>query len=253
MTLVLLTPLGSQPTAPRPDPNLNAIVWTQTSAEYGALTAQTYRAAGAALTAALADPHWTAAYEQTNDFRTLPPAVILDLDETVFDNSPSQAKLILDGKSFSEAGWAAWVKEARAGAVPGAVAFLHAARLKGVTPVYISNRLCNPADANDPTILNLKKLRVPFSTDQVLCKTDSSDKTDRRKWAASHYRILLLIGDDFNDFTATPNVVGDRAKLREFYDAMWGTKWFMLPNPAYGSWERAVGFDLADKWKALRP
>lgn len=243
----------AQPAVPRPEANLNATLWVQTSAEFGALATQTYRAAGMALTAALADPHWTAAYEQTNDFRALPPAVILDLDETVLDNSSAQVQVMRTGQGFTEEGWTAWVKEARAGAVPGAVAFLHAALLKGVAPHYITNRVCNPADAADPTVKVLKGLGIPYAPDRLLCKTAGSNKTDRRSAVAQRFRILLLIGDDFNDFTAVLDAVDERAKLWKFYEPMWGTKWFVLPNPMYGSWERSVGFDLAKKWNALRP
>ena len=253
LLLMSLYSLLSQPAAPRQDQNLNATLWVQTSAEFGAITTQIYRAAGLAMTAAMVDPHWTAAYEQTNDFRMLPPAVVLDLDETVLDNSSSQVQLIRSGQSFTEKNWAEWVKEARAGAIPGAVAFLHAAQLKGVAPHYITNRVCNPADAEDPTVKVLKRLRIPYAPDRLLCKTAGSNKTDRRRAVAERFRILLLIGDDFNDFTAAPDTVDERAKLREFYEPMWGTKWFVLPNPAYGSWERAVGFDVGKKWNALRP
>lgn len=250
---VLLAPLlvSAQP-APAHHQNLNATLWVQTSAEYAALTTQVYRSAGLALSAALADPNWTAAYEQANDFRTLPPAVILDLDETVLDNSVSQARLIHAGQGFTEASWTAWVQEARAGAVPGAVAFLHMAVLKGVAPHYVTNRVCNPADSNDPTVRVMKALHVPYAPDRLLCRTGGSDKTDRRRAVAERYRVLLLIGDDFNDFTAAPESLAERTEMRTFYDPMWGTKWFILPNPVYGSWEKSVGFDLKRKWDALR-
>ncbi len=254
LTLLALLPAAAQPAAPRgADQNLNSTLWMQTAAEYGAITTQTYRAAGLALSAALADPHWTAAYEQTNDFRSLPPAVILDLDETVLDNSPAQVKLIRAGQSFTEEHFTAWVKEARATAIPGAVEFLHAAVLKGVAPHYVTNRFCNPSDPDDPTARNLQSLRIPFSPDRLLCRTTTSNKTDRRRAVAEKYRILLLLGDDFNDFTAVPDSVDERAKLRAFYEPMWGNKWFALPNPVYGSWERSVGFTLEKKMNALRP
>jgi len=246
--LCLLAPL----TAQRVDQNLHSTLWMQRSAEYAALTTQTYRAAGLALAAGLADPHWTAAYEQTNDFRTLPPAVILDLDETVLDNSAAQVKLIKEGKSFTEEHFAAWVKEARAAAIPGAVEFLHAAVLKGVAPHYVTNRFCNPSDPDDPTMAVLRKLRVPVAAERLHCRTSTSNKTDRRRAVADKFRIVLLIGDDFNDFTAVPDDTDQRAELQKFYEPMWGTKWFVLPNPVYGSWERAIGFDLDRKWKALK-
>src|SRR5690242_6899130 len=92
------TPRSSTPsaaanaTAPRrTHENLNAVVWTQTAAEYRAVAKQAYRLARLQLDAALADPTWTAATEQTNVSPTLPPAIVLDLDETVLDNSAFQA------------------------------------------------------------------------------------------------------------------------------------------------------------------
>ncbi|MFN0106750.1 MAG: 5'-nucleotidase, lipoprotein e(P4) family [Bryobacteraceae bacterium] len=251
-TFAAVLPIMTQPAA-KPDQNLNATLWVQTSAEYAAVATQTYRAAGVALSVALADPHWTAAYEQTNDIRALPAAVILDLDETVLDNSSAQVQLIKTGQSFTDENWTAWVKEARAGAVPGAVEFLHAAQLKGVAPHYITNRVCNPADADDPTVRVLRNLRIPYTPSRLLCRTSGGNKTDRRRAVAEKYRILLLIGDDFNDFTSAPDTMDERAKLQKFHEPMWGTKWFVLPNPMYGSWERSAGFDLAKKWNALRP
>ena len=245
--------LFAQPVAPQPNQNLNSTLWMQTSAEYAALTTQTYRAAGLALSVAVADPNWTAAYEQTNDFRTLPPAVVLDLDETVLDNTAQQVGLIRAGKEFTEPGFTAWVQEARALAIPGSVAFLHAALLKGVAPIYVTNRVCNPTDPDDRTVKNLKDLRIPYAPDRLFCKTAGSNKTDRRTAVAQKYRILLIIGDDLNDFISAPDNVEERAKLQKFYEPMWGTKWFVTPNPIYGSWERSVGFDLAKKWQALRP
>jgi len=244
--------LVSQP-AVKPEISMNATLWMQTSAEYAASTMQTYRSAGYALSAALADPNWTAAYEQTGDFRALPPAVILDLDETVLDNSSFQARVSRSDFVFSEDRWDAWVNEAKANAIPGAVAFLHSAVLKGVAPVYITNRLCKSDDPEDPTVKVLKRLRIPYSPTRLLCKTSTSNKTERRKAVAASYRILLLIGDDFNDFTAAPATVSERAELVKFHEAMWGSKWFVLPNPTYGSWERAIGSDLRKKWEALRP
>jgi acid phosphatase len=253
LLVVVTFQMAAQQAAAPQDQNLNATSWMQSAAEYAAITTQTYRAAGVALSAALADRHWTAAFEQTNDFLTLPPAVILDLDETVLDNSGFQVTRIRTGGDFTDAAFAAWVKEARAGAVPGAVEFLHLAQLKGVAPHYVTNRVCNPADADDPTVKVLRGLRIPFTPERLLCQTAGSNKTERRKWVAERFRILLLLGDDFNDFTAVPNEVAERAKLQRLYDPMWGTKWFVLPNPTYGSWERAVGYDNASKRKALRP
>src|ERR1035441_1780725 len=90
--LVSASPVGST------YENLNAVLWIQTSVEYQASAAQTYRSAESALLRGLENPHWTAALEQTTNFETLPPAVILDLDETVLDNSVFRARLVAAGE-----------------------------------------------------------------------------------------------------------------------------------------------------------
>src|SRR5215203_940023 len=78
----------------RPHENLNAVAWMQTSLEYQASAVQAYRLAARQLDEALADRSWTAAIEQTGDASKLPPAVVLDIDETVLDNSPFQARVV---------------------------------------------------------------------------------------------------------------------------------------------------------------
>jgi len=236
--------------------NLNAVLWVQTSAERRASTVQTYRAAERQLLTALNDPNWTAALEQFGDFQKLPPAVILDLDETVLDNSAMQARLIKEKKSFSNTEWTKWVDERSAGLVPGAIDFLKVAHANGVAIFYVSNRVCDPAKSDDPTVELLRRLSVPFSQHRLFCKTDTGDKSSRRSRIAAGFRVLLLIGDDFNDFLTIPprqaNVAG-RLSLADAHDRYWGERWFMMPNPMYGSWEQAVGFELRKKHEALKP
>ena len=101
--------------------NLNAVLWLQTAIEFEASALQAYRLAHLQLDAALSDPSWTAALEQQVDASKLPPAVIVDIDETVLDNSYYQARLIRDNAVFATPTWDAWVAEARATAIPGAV------------------------------------------------------------------------------------------------------------------------------------
>jgi acid phosphatase len=214
--------------------NLNAVLWMQTAAEYRAAAIQTYKAAEQKLSAALKDRDWTAAVEQQPPFRDLPPAVILDLDETVLDNSMFQARNVASGGAFTDETWGKWVAERRAGLVPGALKFLLAAQAKGVEIFYITNRVCTAA-ADDPTLQMLKALHIPVRSNRLMCKTsvqDASDKSPRRAKVASYHRVLLLIGDDFNDFFGLGR-----------------TRWFMVPNPTYGSWERSAG---PDKVKTLR-
>jgi acid phosphatase len=239
--------------------NLNATLWMQTAVEYKASTAETYREAQGALLPGLADRHWTAALEQTGDFANLPPAVVLDLDETVLDNSPFEARLVASGAPWSRDAWLAWVNEENATMIPGSMDFLQFARDHHVAPIYITNRACDPTSDADPTVQQLRKLKMPVATgsDWLLCEQPGagSDKSARRAEVARHYRILLMFGDQLGDFLGIPktsaNLAG-REKLFEDHQAMWGNRWFQLPNPTYGSWEGAMGYTVAEKLPYLQ-
>ncbi len=223
------------------NPLLNAVLYMQQSAEYKALTLQIYNNAAIHLERALADKNWTAATEQNGDYQNLPPAVILDVDETVLDNSAYEAQLINSGRSYTSESFAAWCKEARAGIVPGALKFCTAARKKGVTIFYVTNR--GNAQKED-TRKNLRRLGFPLEKEieTILPRTDSSDKGKRRAEIAKRFRILLLIGDNagdcFSGFTHASQVKRD--SLVRVYQSHWGSKWIILPNPSYGDWESAL-------------
>src|SRR5690606_11199373 len=142
--------------------------------------------------------------EQQGDASALPPAVIVDVDETVLDNSYYQARMIRDNTAYSEATWGPWVMEARATAIPGAREFAGYAAKKGVTIFYVTNRMSNLEEA---TRRNLAAEGFPLSTgvDTVLTRGErkewsASAKGPRRAHVASTHRILLLIGDDLGDF-----------------------------------------------------
>jgi acid phosphatase len=72
---------------------LNAVLWMQRSVEYKATALTAFALARIRLDQALADPKWTAILprEQPVGVESLPPAVILDIDETLLDNSGYQA------------------------------------------------------------------------------------------------------------------------------------------------------------------
>ena len=123
---------------------------------------------------------------------------------------------------------------------------------------YVTNRLIG----NElPTFENLKKLGFPVeSPDELLMKGEKenwgSDKTSRRQFVAKNYRIVMLVGDDANDFmNVRKDLPADRfTKLGE-YSENWGKAWIILPNPQYGSWERAsYGFEysLSEKEKLVK-
>src|SRR5690606_12643535 len=125
----------AEPAGPPPNDNLNATAWLQTAVEYRLIAAQTYRAALAQLDRALQTPDWDALTRDDRDTPAtgLPPAVIVDIDETVLDNSPYQARLVRDGRDYDDPSWDAWVHERQAKPVPGALEFAQAAAARGVT------------------------------------------------------------------------------------------------------------------------
>ena len=221
-----------------------SVLYAQSSAEYEASNIQTYVNAKSALDRALNDVTWTAAIEQKDNFENKPPAIILDIDETVLNNVPFQARSIIDGQSYPT-GWLDWMLEESSDAVAGVSGFLEYAQSKGVKIFYVTNRI---AVAEDATRNNLKKLGLPLDTDRdvLLMKNENgwtSDKVSRRKLVAKDYRILLLIGDQLGDFLPldeTTLELDARKELADTYKHMWGSKWFMITNPMYGRWEASI-------------
>ncbi|MBK9758013.1 MAG: hypothetical protein IPO88_31765 [Nannocystis sp.] len=223
---------------------LSATAWFQTSAEFEAAALQTYNTATHALDRALADKRWTAALEQDGKFAKLPPAIIVDVDETVLDNSAYQARLIADGAEFDKETWAAWVGEAKATAIPGAREFLTAAAKKGVRVFYVSNRDAG-VQAED-TRKNLAALGFPDADDlgTFYFRDDSKgwkQKSPRRREIASKHRVVIVVGDNLFDFVEEDKPARERrAALVTEHSAWWGARWFVVPNPMYGSWDEAL-------------
>ena len=220
-----------------------SVLYVQTSTEFAANNIQTFNNASKALDIALQDSTWTAALEQKGNFASKIPAIIVDVDETVLDNSSFQSRTILSGLSYPN-GWAKWVNESKATAVEGVYEFLHYANDNNVKIFYVTNRL---ETFREPTIKNIKKLGLPFddNANTLLMRVDENvrDKTERRKNIAENYRIVLLLGDQLTDFISTKEAYvfhSDRKKLAKKYSDMWGSKWFMITNPTYGRWELSI-------------
>ena len=231
------------------DDNLNAVLWVQRAVEYRAVTQTVYRAAADHLDAALKEQHWDALVpdERGNVATGLPPAVVMDVDETVLDNSPYQARLVRDGMAYDEVTWAQWVAEKKARAVPGVVDFAKAASAKGITIIYLSNRAQHLKDA---TIANLKAVGLPVKDDSVFlglgtfvkdCEQNGSEKNCRRRLAGEKYRVLMQFGDQLGDFVQIEaNTPEGRDALYDEYSDWFGERWWMVPGPTYGSWEPAM-------------
>ncbi len=222
--------------------NLHAVLWTQTAAEFRALTIQTYAVAEMALARALADPSWTADVAQlaAGGYESLPPAVVLDVDETVLDNSAYQARLVQTNGEYDRESWKAWVEEAAATPVPGALDFIRAADSMGVVVVYLTNRR---ADEEDATRANLAALGFPIAAkfDAVLTRGEAgegSDKAARRAVVTEQFRVLAYFGDNLGDFISYEvDSIEARNAVAAPYESWWGERWFVFPNPQYGGWE----------------
>ena len=228
--------------------NIMSVLYQQTAAERLAGTLQTFRSAKQALDKALLDPAWSALPGQ--NIQGKKPAIIVDVDETVLDNTAYEARMILDGTKYPE-GWISWCKEAAATEVPGAKNFLNYAASKGVTIFYVTNRV---AELKEATKKNLTKLSIHWdqTMETVLMRGENnwnSDKGPRRTLVGDEYRVLLMVGDNLGDFVdAKDNNLNpiNRKSIVEDYADYWGVKWFMLQNIAYGDWEGALyNFDYS--------
>ncbi|HSJ14317.1 MAG TPA: HAD family acid phosphatase [Longimicrobiales bacterium] len=205
----------------RPIPN--DIHWVRSSAEYRALTLQTYRAATArarALAQGRAPGSW---------------AVILDADETVIDNTEYQRRIAVRGLRYDTASFHAWARERAAVIVPGADAFIHEVQRLGGRVAIVTNR---DEPVCEDTRANLEQVGIRDAL--VLCRVAGvSDKNPRYRAVAEGTAgrppaaVLVWVGDNIQDF---PELRQD-ARGREDGLDLFGDRYFMLPNPMYGSWE----------------
>lgn len=235
--------------AAAPNDNLNSVAWIQRSVEYRAISEQTFRAAADQLDQALQQQDWDALdpAERNNTLAGLKPAVIMDVDETVLDNSPYQARLVRDGLEYDDDTWALWVEERKARPLPGVLEFARAASERGVTVIYLSNRA---VELKQATLENLRAEGLPVAADEVFlglgmdvpgCEQRGSDKRCRRQLVARDYRVLMQFGDQLGDFIQiSPNTPAHRDQLHARHGQWFGQRWWMLPNPTYGSWEPAL-------------
>jgi 5'-nucleotidase (lipoprotein e(P4) family) len=231
--------------------NLNAVLWMRRSAEYRASVLGSFNQAERMLARALEDPGWDALPPPEREglpLAGLPPAVIVDADETLIDNSLFQAELIRDDARYDPERWRLWTERRQALAIPGALRFAEAATARGVTVLYITNR--RTPEEYQGTVDLLRALGFPLAEDasNLIALGDprgpAVEKSARRRWAGERFRILLMLGDNLGDFLDQDGLDGaTRTALMTPYREWWGERWFMLPNPSYGSWESALRRD----------
>jgi 5'-nucleotidase (lipoprotein e(P4) family) len=222
---------------------ITATLFQQFAAEKRALSYQAYNIARIMLD-----------NELKNDRLTKKLAVVVDIDETVLDNSPFEAKCIQENTDYPKY-WKEWCDKASARPISGAIEFLNYAKSQGVDVFYITNR---KSSLMSVTLHNLQHFGFPFAdTNYILMRTDSSDKESRRQFVESDHRIALLIGDNLGDFSHEfdGKSTKDRFSMTDSLRYEFGNRFIMLPNPMYGSWVSALmknESDLSKKEKVKK-
>ncbi len=234
------------------DKFLMAVAWYQYSAEMEALYYQAFNIATLRLDEALAA-----------DTAGKPLAIIVDIDETMLNNSPFEAAILNNGETF-QSGWSSWVAGSNAKALPGALEFAKYAQSRKADIFYITNRTDLERAA---TLKNLQNVGYPFADDnhlvtrgdQSFSNGNTSSKEGRRIKVAEKYEIALLIGDNLNDFS----VIFEDRETNNGKDAvgqnrlLFGKKFIVLPNPMYGAWEKPLvnfreGLSEAEKTNIIK-
>jgi 5'-nucleotidase (lipoprotein e(P4) family) len=220
---------------PDPEPSVNtndqltmAVLYQQTSAEYRALCYQAFNLAQLKLDQSL---RVMGLMKQQ--------AIVVDIDETLLDNSPYEAKCILDGINYP-AFWDEWITKADAKPVPGALEFLQYAGSKGIKVFYITNR---KEKSREATLRNLVSLGFPNTDNEhLLMQTDQSSKKLRRDKVAETHFIIMLIGDNLNDFSEIfeKKLIPERFEMADSLKKEFGNRFIILPNAMYGDWESAL-------------
>ena len=225
------------------DYQIGATLFMQKAAEFRALSFQAFNLARRQLDADLYNKNLRTLRRAERRKRR---AIIVDIDETVLDNSPAQAAGIKARKGFNLPDWYAWSKMQKAKAIPGSVEFLNYATSKGVKVYYISNR--DEVQKQD-TIENLRKVGFKdISAENVLMRQKDSSgnnisaKKPRREFVSNKHRVVLIIGDNLDDFADVfeRKSVSDRFAEVERTKNHWGKRWIVLPNAMYGTWENAI-------------
>lgn len=230
-----------------------AILWAAHAAEYQALSQQVYSNATQDMPGFIADKSWTA-LPGHEDQVGKPPAIILDVDETVTSGVDMELTLV----PFSTERQFKWGLTHESIPIRGVTEFVNTAQKMGVEVFFVTNRPCEKIEGfegacvqDHAVVDHIAELGIETDTDHVLLADEKPDwgkeKVSRRLYIAETHRVIMLFGDDYGDFVAcsrakpvAPCTVGatrkSRAEALETYKDYWGNGWYILPNPMYGSW-----------------
>lgn len=221
-----------------------AVIYQTSSKEYPVLSSFVYNQAIAALPTRFANGD----------------VVVMDVDETVLDNSTYQKERESIGLGYSSKSWEDWVKREEATLVPGVANFIDEVVKRNGKVALITNRnkaLDNhtwnnllaqglPLTTSNTCVIgrtaedkeavgqegmvNDKDLRrLKLTQGKIACSNTSTDTAST--WAAPH-TIIMQIGDNIED---VGGVTQESANVDSLMPRV-GTEIFILPNPMYGSW-----------------
>ncbi|MGB0805801.1 MAG: 5'-nucleotidase, lipoprotein e(P4) family [Salibacteraceae bacterium] len=217
---------------------MNSVLFHQTAAEYKALCYQTYNFSKLVLENKLKDHAYP--YEK-------PPAIVMDLDETVVDNSFYNAQLLLDNEGYTNDSWKEWSDLSKAGAVPGAIEFIKSAQELGVKVMFISNRRSNELSSTMNNVISLGVNNVDSSN--FLLREEEGSKMARRSLVSEENEIVMLFGDNLADFMEIFDKESNQVRndLVDSLSAEFGNRFVVLPNVLYGEWEGSL-YDYKYDW-----
>lgn len=242
-------------TAAENDPQRDlGLLWVKHSAEYQAISAQVFAEATRDLPGYVSDTTWSA-MPGHRGASILPPAIILDVDETVVSNVDFQ---LTYERPFANHKLDTWSSNYDSLAIRGVQEFVAAARDAGVAVFFVTGRPCQAIAGNDDpcpqkqtTIDDIREIGIAVDADHVMLSDEQPgwdrEKLIRREFIAKTHRVIMLIGDDFSDFVpctrkkiVAPCTVAATRSSRDAdvdkYQRYWGAGWYILPNPMHGSW-----------------
>ncbi len=219
------------------DEAVMSLLWMQTSAEYKALCHQAYNDLRRSVRRAVHKPH------------DKPLAVVLDIDETVLDNTPFKARTVGTSIGKARGAFSEWVAMEKAEPLPGSVGTLKWIDRNGVEIFYVSDR--SLAKDKESTLANLKKYGIPVKEGNLILHDGKGTKSQKFDELEKKYTVVAYVGDNLYDFPFHAEGLDPeaRAAVEKKMGRRFGTKYILLPNPDYGSWEYA----LSENYKALPP
>ncbi len=252
ISVLVFASCATPPASHSPERDLG-ILWVKHAAEYGAITRQVYQSAERALPGFINDKSWSAMPEQQHA-EELPPAVILDVDETTVSNVEFQISF---ERPFTDKKLIEYYQAHDAIPVPGVVEFVAAAREAGVTVFFVTNRPCveiegdtDPCPQKHAVVEEIKTAGMDTDAAHVMLSEEQGwdrAKITRRMHVAKTHRVIMLIGDDLGDFVPCVRTKlygpcteaatkASRKRLVEEFSRFWGQGWYLLPGPMHGSW-----------------